>query len=165
MTFIVLSLSPTPCNRQPVPQSLPSNFWPPPITLGFTFSMAYLCFLFPYQPFDKKPGLLSCSLLCTRYFGLSGTNLLQPRHRLNSFRSMPCSCGLAGLLPHTVLAPRTAAWAKLPDLGCTVWEGRHPSNETHSHLCAPAVHLSCVSWIIPSCVFVRLSGQSVLLRG
>lgn len=70
MTFIVLSLSPTPCNRHPITQSLLSNFMPPQITLGFAPSMAHLCFLFLCQPFNEKPALLSRSLLSTRYFGL-----------------------------------------------------------------------------------------------
>lgn len=71
------------------------------------------CFL--WQPFDKKPILLLryYFLLWTRYFGHSRANLPLPRHRFNCSCSLPCICGPTRLLPHTVLAPRTAAWAQL----------------------------------------------------
>lgn len=163
MTFIVLSLSPTPIS------TLSPNPYPPTCGLHQSPSALLSQWLtciscFPASPLEKSQ-LPSGVLLCTRYFGLSGTNLLQPRHRPSSFYSMPYGCGPAGLLPHTVLAPTTAARARLQDLGLTVWEDRHPSDETHSHLWAPALYPSCVSWIAPSCIFVGRSGQSVLLRG
>lgn len=119
--------------------------------------MASLSFLLSVP--ENKTVPLSCSQLWTRHFGLFGTNLPQPRHRSNSICSMPCSCGPAQLLPHTVLDPRTEAWVQVQGPYYTVWEDRYPSNESHSHLYVPAAHLSyfsCTS-IAPSSIFVCLS--------
>lgn len=114
--------------------------------MGFTSLMAHSCFLFSV-PEHTTVLPLSFSLLWTRYFGLFGKNLSQPRHKPNSFVPCPAAVGQLSCSHTQSWLPELQPGHSSKDLGCTVWEDKHPSNESHSHLQAPTTRLSYIACI------------------
>lgn len=138
--------------------------------MGFTSPMAHSCFLFSVPKHNTV--LLSFSLLWTFW------EQTCPNPGTDPILYVPCPAA-AGQLSYSHSQswfPELQPGHSSKDLSCIVWEDRHLSNESHSHLHAPATHLSYISCtystllyllylsLSPTCASQSLTACSIFLN-